>query len=192
MSASGSDIFFTTATQLVGQDQDELADLYDARLNRPGELAGFPAPHTALACLAPAPLGPAEECQLGPSEAPPFGAPGSLSFTGGANVVPGSANVVPGSGERPSSTTPSVGITAVKLRGSGLLVTVKVSQTGTVTASGSGLKSVRKILAAGIHQLEVALTSAGESVKRQRGATKLKVTLKVGSSTASATSTVRL
>jgi Tol biopolymer transport system component len=38
MSASGSDIFFLTRTRLVGQDTDQLVDLYDARIN-----GGFPA-----------------------------------------------------------------------------------------------------------------------------------------------------
>jgi hypothetical protein len=32
-SASGDDVFFLTATKLVGQDQDELVDVYDARVN---------------------------------------------------------------------------------------------------------------------------------------------------------------
>jgi hypothetical protein len=49
--ASGQDIFFVTADQLVGQDSDEDKDLYDARIN-----GGFPAP-------APAPSCNGEDCQ---------------------------------------------------------------------------------------------------------------------------------
>ena len=39
VSASGNDVFFATADELVGQDQDNLVDLYDARVG-----GGFPAP----------------------------------------------------------------------------------------------------------------------------------------------------
>lgn len=45
LSASGSDIFFTTHTQLVGQDTDSLRDVYDARVD-----GGFPRPVVALPC----------------------------------------------------------------------------------------------------------------------------------------------
>jgi hypothetical protein len=45
LSASGSDIFFFTTTQLVGQDSDVLQDLYDARVN-----GGFAAPAVAPSC----------------------------------------------------------------------------------------------------------------------------------------------
>lgn len=78
LSASGADVFFTTDTQLVGQDTDELADVYDARID-----GGFPAPAAEPSCAG-------EACQGAPSTAPVFSAPGSQSFTGGGNLVPGS------------------------------------------------------------------------------------------------------
>ena len=40
--ASGQNVFFTTEAPLVGQDSDELSDLYDARVD-----GGFPAPKVA-------------------------------------------------------------------------------------------------------------------------------------------------
>ena len=45
MSASGSDIFFFTTSQLVPQDTDQLQDLYDARID-----GGFPAPPPETSC----------------------------------------------------------------------------------------------------------------------------------------------
>lgn len=76
MSASGSDIFLFTRTPLVGQDADSLVDVYDARVN-----GGFPAPTPESSCSG-------EECQGTASSLPTFGAPGSVSFTGGANLAP--------------------------------------------------------------------------------------------------------
>ena len=76
MSASGSDIFFLTRTPLVGQDTDQLIDVYDARID-----GGFPAPMPELSCSG-------EACQGGQSLSPTFGTPGSQSFTGGGNETP--------------------------------------------------------------------------------------------------------
>ena len=80
MSASGADIFFSTHTQLVGQDTDVLRDIYDARI-----AGGFPAPAAEPSCSG-------EGCQGASSPEPTFGAaPGSLSYTAGGNLTPGSA-----------------------------------------------------------------------------------------------------
>ena len=43
--ASGRDVFFTTADQLVGQDTDTDIDIYDARVD-----GGFPAPALSPSC----------------------------------------------------------------------------------------------------------------------------------------------
>jgi hypothetical protein len=80
MSASGSDIFFQTRTQLVGQDTDSFGDIYDARVN-----GGFPAPTPEPSCSG-------EACQGGASSSPAFGASGTSSFTAGGNVTPGSTS----------------------------------------------------------------------------------------------------
>jgi hypothetical protein len=59
MSESGSDIFLLTSTSLVGQDADELRDVYDVRVD-----GGFPAPPVAATrCQG-------EACQGNPSQAP--------------------------------------------------------------------------------------------------------------------------
>lgn len=78
MSASGADVVFTTDTQLVGQDTDELVDVYDARID-----GGFPAPTPEPSCAG-------EACQGAPSSGPVFSAPATQSFTGGGNLTPGS------------------------------------------------------------------------------------------------------
>jgi hypothetical protein len=74
-STSGSDVFFITRAQLVGQDTDQLRDLYDARVG-----GGFGPPTTALACEG-------ESC-LPPSSSPPtLGSLGSTTFSGAGNFT---------------------------------------------------------------------------------------------------------
>jgi len=73
ISATGSDIFFQSRAQLVGQDTDELGDIYDARID-----GGFPASTPEPSCSG-------EACQGTQSSSPTFGTPGSQTFTGGGN-----------------------------------------------------------------------------------------------------------
>jgi hypothetical protein len=78
-STSGDDVFFITRAELVGQDTDQLRDLYDARVG-----GGFPPP------VAPLPACEGESCLPPTSSA---SAPGSLSsatFSGAGNLVPAS------------------------------------------------------------------------------------------------------
>ena len=74
---SGSDVFFTTYSRLVPQDQDELMDLYDARVG------GVPAP-----ALPPPPC--AGDACKGPSSSPV--SPETLSSS--SAVITGSGNVL--------------------------------------------------------------------------------------------------
>jgi hypothetical protein len=81
-SPSGNDVFFYTHQALVGQDQDDLLDIYDARVNGGIEEQN---PPVASAC--------AEESCRGPSaSAPLFGMPASATFSGLGNVAPSSAS----------------------------------------------------------------------------------------------------
>jgi hypothetical protein len=79
MSESGSDIFLLTHTSLVGQDADELVDVYDARVD-----GGFPAPKaSATACQG-------EACQGNPSELPAGPKPeGSATQQAGGHMAAG-------------------------------------------------------------------------------------------------------
>jgi hypothetical protein len=78
MSATGSDVFFQTRAQLVGQDTDSLGDIYDARIG-----GGFPPPTLEPSCSG-------ASCQGSAPAAPAFSASGTSSFTAGGNVTPGS------------------------------------------------------------------------------------------------------
>jgi hypothetical protein len=77
MSATGSDIFFLSRAQLVGQDTDGLVDVYDARSG-----GGFPAPSPEPSCSG-------EACQGSPSPPPSFGPAASSLSAPGSNLPPG-------------------------------------------------------------------------------------------------------
>jgi hypothetical protein len=84
MSASGADIFFFTTTALVKGDTDVLGDLYDARLPRANEPAGFPAPETEPSCSG-------EGCQANASGRPSFSSATSSLSAAGGNLPPAGA-----------------------------------------------------------------------------------------------------
>jgi hypothetical protein len=88
MSATGSDIFFSTLTRLVGQDTDSLRDVYDARVG-----GGFPAPSEPPACSP-------EACQGKPENPPSFKLSASASTPPGGNLTP------PASGPATKEQTP--------------------------------------------------------------------------------------
>jgi hypothetical protein len=89
MSATGSDIFFQSRTQLVGQDTDSLGDIYDARVD-----GGFPAPSAEPTCSS-------EACQGAATPLPTFEAPGTASFGGDGNLTPGPTSFPPVAGAKP-------------------------------------------------------------------------------------------
>jgi hypothetical protein len=78
-SADGRDVFFTTADPLVGQDTDNLVDVYDARIG--GGLASQDRQPLRGECIR-------DDCKATPSPGPelPFG--GSEGLTGPENVKP--------------------------------------------------------------------------------------------------------
>jgi hypothetical protein len=79
ISESGSDIFFFTQTQLVGQDTDSYQDLYDARI-----AGGFPTPVPAPSCT-----GEEWTCQgQGSAPAAPPKPEGSSIQQAGENLAP--------------------------------------------------------------------------------------------------------
>jgi len=83
--ASGSNVFFTTADQLVPQDTDTQVDIYDARICEPenGNPCIQPPPRSAPPCLG-------EACHGVPPATPPLLTPGSASFSGAGNLAPAS------------------------------------------------------------------------------------------------------
>jgi hypothetical protein len=75
-SASGSDVYFTTADPLVSHDTDTQVDIYDARIG-----GGFPAAAPPTECQG-------DACQGTLGGVPQLQSPGSLSFTGPGNATP--------------------------------------------------------------------------------------------------------
>lgn len=71
-SEDGDDVFFTTAQQLVRSDEDDLIDLYDARVG------GVEEPPVDLPCVA-------DECQGTPTPPASFQTPSSSGFQGAGN-----------------------------------------------------------------------------------------------------------
>jgi hypothetical protein len=71
----GQNVFFTTASKLVGQDTDELSDLYDARVD-----GGFPPPDLSR-CEG-------EACRLPASPALPVSSPATAVFGAGNQAGP--------------------------------------------------------------------------------------------------------
>jgi len=78
-SPSGGDVFFFTRQSLVGQDEDELVDLYDAREG--GGIAAQNPPAPAAPCLG-------EACHPPQVLAPAAGLPVSQIFSGAENLAP--------------------------------------------------------------------------------------------------------
>jgi hypothetical protein len=81
-SANGDDVFFITGAQLVGQDADQLVDLYDAR--EPyiaGEEVAVPVVPPVAPCEG-------EGCRPSGASAPALAAPSSATFAGAGNVAP--------------------------------------------------------------------------------------------------------
>lgn len=78
-SASGSDVFFFTRQSLVGQDDDTLVDLYDAREDGGIEQQDAAAP--VAPCLG-------EACRAALSPPPSIGVPVSQVFSGPGNLAP--------------------------------------------------------------------------------------------------------
>ena len=87
-SASGDDVFFTTRDRLVPEDQDDLTDVYDARME-----GGFAA-LTAPACSG-------TGCQGVPGTPPIFATPSSVTFNGLGNFPP----AVPSAKSKPKKRT---------------------------------------------------------------------------------------
>jgi hypothetical protein len=84
ISASGSDIFFSSPDQLVQQDSDNLLDFYDARVD-----GGFPAP-VEPSCQPESNGG----CQGPASQQPAFGTASSSLFAAAGNLAPPAAGVL--------------------------------------------------------------------------------------------------
>jgi hypothetical protein len=158
-SPSGDDVFLATRNRLLGEDRDDYVDVYDARVG-----GGFaPAPDEAPVCQG-------DSCQGLPTGQPVAPSIGSVSFSGPGNEA--SAPRAP-SGKVKLSTSKRT------VRGSVFTVSVKVPGKGKITASGSGLRSVKRTATrAGTYRVKVQLTARAKQTLRRKH--QLKVTVRVG------------
>jgi hypothetical protein len=112
--------------------------------------------------------------------------PTTITGQNGAQVTQSTSIAVTGCGK------PSIKITKAKIKGNTVLVTVTTSQPGTVTVSGSGLKTIKKTLAAGAHQLKLSLTKNGRTARKHHKKTKVKASVKDSNGSSSKTMTLKL
>jgi streptogramin lyase len=86
----------------------------------------------------------------------------------------------------------SVKILKIKVLSKRMLVTIAISEKGTVTIGGNGLEATIVRLPAGAHRVAVALSKKGLAARARRRKTNVIVHLRVARRTVSATRTVRL
>jgi hypothetical protein len=159
VSRDGRDVFFFTEGRLVAQDIDNAFDLYDARVG--GGLSSQNEPPTGPApCVG-------DGCQGGLTPAQELPEVPTAGFAGRGNVAPDGVVKPKVSMSGPTS-----------VRGSSLLLKVKVSAAGRISLSGSRLVAVsRSVGKAGSYQLRVALTARAK--KALRTSKRLKVSVRV-------------
>ena len=148
--ATGADVFFRTADQLVPQDTDTQDDYYDARICS-----------AASPCISP-PSPPAPPCQDGACQGLPSAPPaepggGSATFTGLGNLLP------TGNAPQARVVAHSVG------HGDKFLVIATVSAKGRIRIAGKGINTVaRTVGRPGTYRLPVSLTRRARTSLRQR------------------------
>ncbi len=86
-SASGDDVFFSSAAQLVPEATPEFTNIYDARVG-----GGFPPPPPSVECTS--------GCQGVGSPPPLFGVPAGVSFEGAGNPAVPASSPPPGTSKK--------------------------------------------------------------------------------------------
>jgi hypothetical protein len=136
ISASGDDAFIFTDQALVPADQDQLTDVYDVRVG-----GGLASQHAVAprSCSG-------DACQGAPVVASASLPAASLTFAGPGTVAP----TRPG---KPKVSKPKA------VRGTSALLSIRLSEPGKLTISGSGLTKAAKTAAkAGTYKIRVSLT----------------------------------
>ncbi len=86
----------------------------------------------------------------------------------------------------------TITISTRRLSGRSVTLAFKLTKRGTVTITAAGLKRYRKTLSAGIHQITVALSKTGLSLRPRHREIKIQVALRSGKETASASTSLKL
>ena len=155
-SASGDDVFFFTTQPLVGQDQDQLDDIYDARVD--GGLASQN-PQPVASCVG-------EACRGTVS------APASLPTVGGTVAFSGPGNIVS------HASAAKVSVLTRVVRGASFVIKVRVPAKGRVTVSGAAVQTTsRSAAGAGMYAVRVSLTAKQKTALALKR--KLRLTLRV-------------
>jgi DNA-binding beta-propeller fold protein YncE len=146
--ATGANVFFRTADQLVPQDTNTGDDYYDARICAASSPCIGPPPQSPVPCNG-------DGCQGTPTSPPTE--PG-----GGSSTLSGSANLT----ESAVSATAKVRHTR---HGVVLVLTIRVSDGGTITVTGPGVKRIARSFArAGAYEVRIGLTSRASARLRRR------------------------
>jgi DNA-binding beta-propeller fold protein YncE len=153
---NGNDVFFATSDRLVGQDQDDTTDLYDARVGG-GIAAQSPVPGRA-----PCSGGQCREPATGPTTSEP---PASQK----ANLAPAKPRAAPKA---------RVSILRASFSVKTLTLTVQASSRGRLRASGASVTATSKAAAkAGTYTLKVPLSRKTRAARKARR--RVKVAVKV-------------
>ena len=86
----------------------------------------------------------------------------------------------------------TITISTRRLSGRSVTLAFKLTKRGRVTITAAGLKRYRKTLSAGIHQITVALSKTGLSLRPRHREIKIQVALRSGKETASASTSLKL
>ncbi|HWY17667.1 MAG TPA: hypothetical protein VNY27_03025 [Solirubrobacteraceae bacterium] len=170
----GSNVFFVTHDRLLGQDQDGLGDVYDARIG-----GGLPSPVVTAQCSA--------DCQA-PYSAQAAPAVATVSFNGPGNVIP--ATGLRAGKPRTTRLTKTIRTSALTktIRTSAFTVSVSVPGAGRIVISGPRVRTARKAVGTrGRYTLKLTLTAAGKTALKHRH--RLRITLRVVYSPASPAAT---
>jgi hypothetical protein len=164
ISQTGTDIYLVTPANLVGQDTDNLTDVYDARIS-----GGVPYAAAAL-------CGGDGECKGPPSVARTLPFVSSEAFAPLGNCVAGC---------EPGHPSPlAVKASAHKVKNGRFLLTITTAAKGVITVAGRGVRRIHRALPAGTHRLTVHLTKGGKGAEHNHRTLRIRVTLTVGQSTA--------
>jgi len=151
-SASGNDVFFFTTQPLVGQDTDQLLDVYDARVD--GGITAQNPPKAQPPCAGDTCRGPSTAAPATPTVA-------SITFSG------------PGDERATSPRTAklaNVRITKKAVTGRRFTLSVKVPAKGRITITGADVtKATRAVARAGTYKLSLKLTAKAKlTLKKKR------------------------
>jgi len=170
--ATGANVFFTTADQLVPQDTDTQLDVYDARICTASDPCIQPPSQPPAPCQA-------DACQGNPSSAPAAPTAASVAFTGPGNATPAAA--LP-------KVKAKVKMLSRTVHGSTFFVRMKVPAKGRITITSAAIRRAsRTVPKPGTYRLRLTLTAKAKlTLKKQR---KLKLKLHVAYAPAGGTAT---